>query len=242
MGEPFWRSRMSKEELEKEKLQEEIKEIRWRMKTQGSVQRLEKFKVYPTYLALFISLTLGTLSYFHQRQQYLDQQAKEQKIKITSEMITLVRQITEGSPDEQRTAAINISLLGKAAIPTLVENLQIQHKEVVYDSIIEGLRWIAVREGSLEEVLRQLINSTDKVLERELQERGPNLRFILAHLEAIKTLMTMNGPESAKLRSESTLADVQAKLTDFSRRIENNETLSPEEKEMLLEVIKSASL
>jgi hypothetical protein len=237
---------MSKEELEKEKLQEEIKEIRWRMQKQGSVQRLEKFKVYPTYLALFISLTLGTLSYFHQRQQYLDQQAAEQKIKITMEMITLVKQLTEGSPAMQRAAATNMSLLGKAAIPALVENLDISHREVVLDAIIKSLRWIAFREGSSDEVLKEVIYSTDKVLERELQERSPNFKSILAHLETIITLVKVEGPDTAKLHSESTLTFVQANLSDFRRRVENNETLSSEDmkedKNKLLDVIKSASL
>ena len=240
---------MDKETLEIEKLQEEIREIRWKIKAGPTLQRLEKWKVYPTYLAITVSLVLGILGYFVQRQEYLNQQkqqikqeAEAQKFKINQAMILLVQQLNnQKSPDLERNAAMELSFFGRPAIPILIENLDIEHRGVVHQAIAKSLRQIMKDEKNAVVVIKPLLRSIKNILERELIEKKPRVWIILNNINALDILIT--SPEFKEFvdDSKNLRQTIENDVKDFQKILgENkNEHISTEDRSKLEEALKT---
>ena len=232
---------MDRETLELQKLQLEIDEIRKRVDSSPSTLRLEKFKIYPTYLAIAVSLILGTLTYFQQRQQFLDQQKREQTFKISQEMITLVKELNaDNSPSMKRTAAIELSFFGLPAIPILIENLDIDHQREVYDAIIKGLGSVIISEKSADAVMTPLRESASNVFQREMNADYPTIRFMETHIRALGALSTMEGELNLGKQPDLIRNGVKSDLLKLKGNISQsrNQTII-DEKKNLLELIDS---
>jgi len=240
---------MDKETLEIEKLQEEIKEIRWKRKAGPTLQRLEKWKVYPTYFAIAVSLVLGILGYFHQRQEYLDQrkqqikhEAKEQKFKINQAMILLVQQLNnQKSPALQRNAAVELSFFGRPAIPILIENLDIQHQRVVHQAIVKSLQQIMVSEKNAAVVILPLLLSIKNILQRELTELRPSVWMIFTNINALDTLITGPDSEAYSGDSENLRETIKNYINAFQKILgdNKNENISTDDRSKLDEALKN---
>jgi hypothetical protein len=234
---------MDKETLEIEKLQEEIKEIRCRIKASPTLQRLEKWKVYPTYFAIAVSLVLGMLGYFHQRQEYLDQrkqqikqEAEEQKFKVNQAMILLVQQLNDKKSSAlQRNAALELSFFGRPAIPILIENLDIQHQRVVHQAIAKSLKEIMMSEKNAAVVILPLLLSIKNILQRELTESQPSVWIMLANINALNTLITGLQFEAYMDDSETLRETIKKYVKYFQKILGNNknENISPDDQSKL---------
>jgi hypothetical protein len=232
---------MDKDALELEKLKAEIDEIRLNLQTNRSTLRLEKFKVFPTYLAVAVTLIFGTITYFQQRQQYLDQQAREQRFKVSQEMITLVKELnTENATALQRNAALELAYFGRQAIPILIENLDIARKNDVNQAIIKSLKSIAMSEKDSKEkdeknrieVLIPLLESAENVFRQQLQaDNQPDSTILLAHFEALGILGMLRSNE--KELHAKTLATLKAVQGDVKRHA----NISTQQKNVLQEAI-----
>lgn len=184
-------SALEKQVLEHQKLKVETEDIRFKIQNNRSNLRLERLKVYPTYLAVVVSILFGVFQYFQQREAQLAQQAKDQEFKITNEMVTLVKQLdTASSPALQRSAAIQLAMYGLPAVPILIENLDIDRKHVVHQAIIKSLQETVTTETDAVTIITSLLESSETVFSRELQQEVPNVGSILAHIEALGALST----------------------------------------------------
>lgn len=168
--------------LERQKLEAEIQEIHSRIEA----QRFEKIKTYPTYLTVIVSVLVAVGTYVYQYQQLLYQQAKDQQLKVTKEMVDLVRLLADRENVElQQNAALGLSSYGNDAAPLLVQNLQIEYRYGVYDAITYSLEAIALRAKDASPVGQLLIESADKVLTQQLGEESPKFFLIRSQIQAL---------------------------------------------------------
>lgn len=229
-------STLQKQALEEDKLKAETDDIRLKMQTSKSTLWLEKLKVYPTYLTVIVAIIFGTIQYFQQRQQYLDQQARDQKFKISKEMIELVKQLnTPNASDLQRNAALELAFFGREAVPVLIENLDIPREDVANQAVINSLQSIVIAEKDPKHVVDTfslLLRSANAVFERELSRQQPNITTLLAHINALGTLGVATSGQ-VDLRKKAI-----GSLESLLRNI-NKHTIDPEEKKLLRGAVKA---
>jgi hypothetical protein len=222
------REEMGLEKLKEEKLRKEIEEINFRIEQQKSSLGLEKIKAHSGYLVILVPLILGLLTFYVEINKYLDQREKEQKFKISKEMIQLVNELNSGSEAIRRNAALELAFFGKPAVPILIENLDnVEHQNPVYDAIIKGLKSISANEKNSAYILTQLLQATAEVIDRPSAEQTSShdltIRF---HRRALETILN-NVKESEKEKTER--EKLKTALKEFGSKENYITTLYPDD-------------
>ena len=226
------------ETLEQEKLRAEIDEIRLRVRDHAVQRRLEKFKVYPTYIAVITTLLVGIVTFALQWSEYLDQREREQRFKIGEEMIKLVMQLNDREfPNLQRSAALELAFFGRPAVPLMLEHLDMQADQDVRDAIVKGLAEVARVEEDAGAVIQPMIASTFNVLDRELADRPLGEAVIKRRFSAFADVavllaMTDRDPKPKDKVSET--------LQSLRQKIQANEALDGERKQTLQGIVDDA--
>lgn len=226
-----------KETLERTKLESEINEIQLRIRDHDVKSRLEKFKVYPTYISVIATLLIAAVTFALQWSQYLDQREREQRFKVGEEMIKLVTQLDNGtSPTLQRSAALELAFFGRPAVPLLIEHLDMQANEDVQNAIVRGLAEVAQVEDDASLVIRPMATSTSRFVSQELAKQRPKQGIIQRRLGAFA--------EVAVLLLTQTDSELTAEVSEILKRmggeIRENEKLDDDGKKVLLDITDSA--
>jgi hypothetical protein len=227
---------VDKDTLELQKLQAEVDELGLRLETGRSAQKMEPWKVIPTYVTVLATIIGGTFSYFQQRQQYLDQQEREHKFKLSKEMIDLVQQLNSPSDSMQRNAAVELRFFGPPAVSVLIENLGTVSKPLVRDAIINSLQSIVKSERDQKEVanvLTLIADSVEGFIRSELDQPRPNVNLLLAYMKAMEVAGT--GKEASV--SKELYEKIRRILLDARKRIQGNTYITSEGKAALGEAI-----
>jgi len=142
----------NKESLEVIKLQEEIHEIRENIEK----ARFERSWNFPNMIKISLAILVGIspvifagLNYNHEVKKFvatLEREQKtlerEQKFKVGEEVIKLFRDLDSEDPDKERIAALAMITYESAALPFLIEHLNIPHNIKTYSAINRSLRLI----------------------------------------------------------------------------------------------------
>lgn len=175
---------LQKVPLEFKKLEGEVEELRSRLRVGPVSALLERLKVHSAYLTILATIGAGAFTIV----QYLHQQEREQKFKVSQELIKLIDQINAKSEPVQRNAARALAYYGWQAAPILVENLAIARTDPVIQAIIESLRSIVGSEEQatgVKHLVRMLGESAEAFFRRELEEERPKVNMILGHIHAL---------------------------------------------------------
>ena len=223
---------LAKLQAELDKLQAEKDEIQLRIDDRPSTRRLDKWKVYPAYIGVVTTLLVIGLQW----EQHQNQIKEQHRFVVDQQLTTLVGQLVDSSnPSLQRTAAMQLALFGKPAVPVLLESLDFEITSPVVEAISRALieiahkednpSWLSKRfiekENNANWLLTQTIESTSAFMNRQLESDIPNPPTIKRHLIALVTVANhlpsdLKTAESTKLKLEAIqeLNDLNIKIVD----------------------------
>ena len=176
-------SLLTKDELERLKLQMEIEEAfdrrgahrkvaeRRRRFWDGMAQRVALVGAIVTVL---ITLAGG----FYTADEFLDQRSRRYDIELDQHMVALARQLYESPEGAQRqVAALMLSAYETAAIPLLLWNLEQAPNEAAQEAVIEALRLIEEKSRvKPDTVLTSVLTAARRVMRRELARPADQVR------------------------------------------------------------------
>lgn len=150
---------VNKKELEKQKIEAEIKEIEFKILTGKKAKLSEFLKNWTTIGIAAISIITG----FYTLWENLSQRKKEYDFKLNKEIITLSEQLNSKDKYIRENAAILLSAYEKDAVPLLLKSLERFEKP---ESIIYSLKLIKEKEET-KVILNPLIEIAKEIFERE---------------------------------------------------------------------------
>lgn len=176
---------LQKAPLELQKLAAEADDLRARARASQKSGQLEWIKLLPAYGTVLVSVVLAYLAY----QQFGAQQEREQKFKLSVEMVKLINQMNADNETDQLNAALALAFFGRESVLILVENLAIDRKEEVYRGIAKSLQQIVRQEKSateVQQIVGTLRSSAGTFLDKEMHRReGPREHLIEGLVRAI---------------------------------------------------------
>jgi len=197
---------VDKGELEKQKLQVEIKEIELKIESEIKSTKRQRVKNLTTIILTYTSIAIGIITIWTKSETFLRQKEREQNFVLNKEMITLVDQLNENDIRKQENAAILLSFFKKDAIPILLMNLERSQNP---KATIESLKLIKEnREKKPQEVLDPLIKSARKIFSASEIADDKDLLAFSNFVEALGEL----GKEKEK--------DVEELLNNLMRQVE----------------------
>ncbi len=213
-----------KEDLEKQKLEAEIKEIELKMLAEKSKIELEKKSSFRENLRGWVTLliAIGTLitgGFTIGKKTYssLTSSATQNEVKVTNEMIELVNKLSASEGAGRDYAAVILSSYGEEAVPILLKSLEWSGENP--ETLIDALKLIKNRDIKKDYVLVSLLKSAKVVFERELpnlqkesevsssKPSGRARRKILNYVQALREVGDEEGMEVKKI-----LIDLQDKI------------------------------
>lgn len=163
-----------KEELEKQKLQAEIEEIK--LKIEQGKKRLdfeqkdaskEHLRSWAAIIISFVTIATGAITIGQKAYTFLSQNAQTQRIKINQDMIKLVDELRTGDEGARENAAMLLSAYGMEVVPVLLKNLESYSNP---EPLIESLKEIKDRLGDKnKDVLTALINKAKDLFKNNLK-------------------------------------------------------------------------
>jgi len=163
-----------KEELEKQKLQAEIEEIK--LKIEQGKKRLdferkdtskEHFRSWATIIISIVTIAVGGATIGEKVNTFFSQSTQTERVKINKDMIGLVKELKSNDKDERQNAALLLSAYEKEAVPVLLKNLESSDQSESI-SIIESLKLIKVKLGAKnKDVLTALMEKAEAVFRDE---------------------------------------------------------------------------
>ncbi len=213
-----------KEDLEKQKLEAEIKEIELKMLAEKSKIELEKkisfrenLRGWVTLLIAIGTLITGGFTIGKKTYSSLTSSATQNEVKVTNEMIELVNKLSASEGAGRDYAAVILSSYGEEAVPILLKSLEWSGENP--ETLIDALKLIKNRDIKKDYVLVSLLKSAKVVFERELpnlqkesevsssKPSGRARRKILNYVQALREVGDEEGMEVKKI-----LIDLQDKI------------------------------
>lgn len=138
-----------KEELEKQKLQAEIEEIKLKVKAEN--QRLDaerkdasraNLRSWAAIIISLITIVTGGFTIGEKFYAFLSQNEQAQKVKVSKEMIELVKGLNSNNENDRTNAILLLSAFEMDAVPVLLKNLESSDNP---EPLIESLERIKER-------------------------------------------------------------------------------------------------
>lgn len=162
---------LSKEELERKKLQAEIESIKLNIDSEKSKMKFDKkyalrenLKAWAAVIIAILTIAGGALTLGVKVDTFFVQNEESHKIEVGEDMIKLTTKLNSGKRAQETHAAILLSSFGTLALPTLLVNLELAPNPA---PTIEALEMIKKKVGS-ESVLLPLLEKAERVYGREL--------------------------------------------------------------------------
>jgi hypothetical protein len=176
-------------------------------------------------------LVVGTPAALYQFYQYRQQLETEHRFEVSAAMASLIERLTseDTEPREKRGAAIGLSLIGSAALPVLVGNLDMIHDASVSESIVQGLEDVLRRQkADHDAVLEPLRRATDRIVSRAIADPTAD-NFVAAALHigalarlaaAAKETPTLNGRWVRSDKMDATAEKIRTMMRAVPSRYE----------------------
>jgi hypothetical protein len=230
-------SKIDKEHLEKQKLQAEIDEIKFRIKANKDQLESDKKKIFRMIplstlktmsrsIPIALTILTGIVAIWIQFNQYLDKKEKEYEFSLNQVMVGLVAKLNSKDLAEREDATILLSAYEKNAIPILLWNLKTTETP---ESTIQSLKLIGEKESlKKDKVLDQLLESAKNVFDKLKGGHNINIQSITNYIMALGELGEQNEQKTIAI------------LTSLKGQIEKNSKIGIAEKYAIRYQIKMA--
>ena len=187
-------SKIDKEYLEKQKLQAEINEIEFRIKTKKDQIESDQKKIFRIVplgalktlsrsIPVVLTILTGIVAIWIQFNQYLDKKEKEYEFNLNQVMVGLVAKLNSKEPREREDATILLSAYEEDAIPILLWNLKTTDTP---ESTIQSLKLISEKESlNADKVLDKLLESAQEIFNNLENKQSINERPIYNYIDAL---------------------------------------------------------